>query len=149
MVEEGLSSETKAIRTSLCIGRRWLNERAFSQLASVTSRFASLASAPQDAQNAPVAELRTRLAEMRSQRDARQGIAERLALSAPKPPEPKPEARRPWWRRLPKSKDWRGDPSALGGRLTRIATALRKKGTSITRDRTGKMRKEPTPGTFC
>jgi hypothetical protein len=35
---------------------------------------------------------------MRSQRDAWQGIAERLALSAPKPPEP--EARRPWWRLL-------------------------------------------------
>jgi hypothetical protein len=32
--------------------------------------------------------------------DAWHGIAERLALSAPKPPEPKPEARQPWWRRL-------------------------------------------------
>jgi hypothetical protein len=62
---------------------------------------APLKAAPQDAQtDALVAELRTQLAEMRSQRDAWQGIAERLALSAPKPPEPKPEARRPWWRRL-------------------------------------------------
>jgi hypothetical protein len=33
-------------------------------------------------------------------RSLKVGIAERLALSAPKPPEPKPEARRPWWRRL-------------------------------------------------
>ena len=60
--------------------------------------------APQDAQpNALVAELRAQLAEMRSQRDAWQGIAARLALSAPKPPEPEPkavEARHPWWRRL-------------------------------------------------
>ena len=61
---------------------------------------------PQDAQtDALVAELRAQLAEMRSQRDAWQGIAERLALSAPKPPEPKPEApaaerSRPWWKRL-------------------------------------------------
>jgi hypothetical protein len=65
---------------------------------------------PQDAQtDALVADLRAQLADMRSQRDAWQGIAERLALSAPKPPEnteapePKPaEAapRRPWWRRL-------------------------------------------------
>ena len=56
---------------------------------------------PQDAQiDALVTELRAQLAEMRSQRDAWQGIAERLALSAPKP-EPKPvEAKRPWWRRL-------------------------------------------------
>jgi hypothetical protein len=40
---------------------------------------------------------------MRSQRDAWQGIAKRLALSAHKPPElePKPaEGRRSWWRRL-------------------------------------------------
>ena len=57
--------------------------------------------APQDAQaDAVVAELRAQLADMRSQRDAWQGIAERLALSAPTPPEPKPEARRPWWHRL-------------------------------------------------
>ena len=57
--------------------------------------------APRDAQtDALVAELRAQLAEMRSQRDAWQGIAERLALSAPKPTEPKPEARRPLWRRL-------------------------------------------------
>ena len=58
----------------------------------------------QDAQtDALVLELRAQLAEMRSQRDAWQGIAERLALSTPKPPEsvPKPaEAKRPWWRRL-------------------------------------------------
>lgn len=64
---------------------------------------------PQDAQtDALVAELRAQLAkmraqrdDMRSQRDAWQGIAERLALGAPKPepaPEPKP---RPWsWRWL-------------------------------------------------
>jgi hypothetical protein len=38
-----------------------------------------------------VFELRAQLAEMRAQRDTWQGIAERLALSAPKPPEPKPE----------------------------------------------------------
>ena len=58
--------------------------------------------APQDAQtDVLVAELRAQLAEMRSQRDAWQGIAGRLALNAPKPPEPEPaEARRPWWRRL-------------------------------------------------
>ena len=61
--------------------------------------------APQVAQpDALVAELRAQLAEMRAQRDAWQGMAERLALSAPKPPEPvqTPEAdqRRPWWRRL-------------------------------------------------
>jgi excisionase family DNA binding protein len=59
---------------------------------------------PQDAQtDALVTELRAQLAEMRSQRDAWQGIAERLALSAPKPPEPEPkaaEAHRSWWRRL-------------------------------------------------
>jgi hypothetical protein len=57
----------------------------------------------QDAQtDALVLELRAQLAEMRAQRDAWQGIAERLALSAPKPPEPelKPEARASWWRRL-------------------------------------------------
>jgi hypothetical protein len=41
---------------------------------------------PQHAQtDALVAELRAQLAEMRSQRDAWQGIAERLALGAPKP----------------------------------------------------------------
>ena len=60
--------------------------------------------APQDAQtDTLVAELRAQLAEMRSQRDAWQGIAERLALSAPRQPEPEPkpaEARRPWWRRV-------------------------------------------------
>jgi hypothetical protein len=45
--------------------------------------------APQDAQaDALVAELRAQLAEMRAQPDAWQGMAERLALSAPKPPEP-------------------------------------------------------------
>jgi hypothetical protein len=56
--------------------------------------------APQDAQtDALVAELRAQLAEMRSQRDAWQGIAERLAPSAPKPPEPSAaEKPRPWWR---------------------------------------------------
>lgn len=59
----------------------------------------------QDAQtDALVLELRAQLAEMRSQRDAWQSIAERLALSAPKPPEPAPKPaeaeRRPWWRRL-------------------------------------------------
>jgi hypothetical protein len=40
---------------------------------------------PQDAPaDAPVAELRAQIADMRSQRDAWQGIAERLALGAPK-----------------------------------------------------------------
>jgi excisionase family DNA binding protein len=57
---------------------------------------------PQDDQtDALIAELRAQLAEMRSQRDAWQGIAERLALSAPKPPEPAPKPaeakRRSWW----------------------------------------------------
>jgi hypothetical protein len=62
---------------------------------------ATLKAAPQDAQtDAMVADLRAQLADMRSQRDAWQGIAERLALNAPKPPEPTPEARRPWWHRL-------------------------------------------------
>ena len=62
---------------------------------------ATLKAAPQDAHtDAMVADLRAQLADMRSQRDAWQGIAERLALSAPTPPEPKPEARRPWWHRL-------------------------------------------------
>jgi hypothetical protein len=52
---------------------------------------------PQDAQaDALVAELRAQLAEMRSQRDAWQSIAERLALAAPKP-EPEPMS---WWRWL-------------------------------------------------
>jgi hypothetical protein len=42
--------------------------------------------APQDAQaDALVAELRAQFAEMRSQRDAWQRVAERLALGAPKP----------------------------------------------------------------
>jgi hypothetical protein len=51
----------------------------------------------QDAQaDALVAELRTQLAEMRQQRDAWQGMAERLALGAPKPVE-KPTVS--WWRR--------------------------------------------------
>jgi excisionase family DNA binding protein len=54
---------------------------------------------PQHAQtDALVAELRAQLAEMRSQRDAWQGIAERLALGAPKPPEPEPAMT--WWRWL-------------------------------------------------
>ena len=62
---------------------------------------ATLKAAQQDAHtDAMVADLRAQLADMRSQRDAWQGIAERLALSAPTPPEPKPEARRPWWHRL-------------------------------------------------
>jgi hypothetical protein len=40
---------------------------------------------PQDAPaDAPVADLRAQIADMRSQRDAWQGIAERLALGAPK-----------------------------------------------------------------
>jgi hypothetical protein len=58
--------------------------------------------APQDAQaNALVAELRAQLAKMRVQRGAWQGMAERLALSAPKSPEPSAaEKPRPWWRRL-------------------------------------------------
>jgi hypothetical protein len=49
--------------------------------------------------------MRAQLGDIRAQRDAWQGIAERLALSAPKPPEPTPEAapkhaeakRRSWW----------------------------------------------------
>lgn len=53
---------------------------------------------PQDAQaDALVADLRAQLAEMRQQRDAWQGMAERLALSAPKPVE-KPALS--WWRWL-------------------------------------------------
>jgi excisionase family DNA binding protein len=66
---------------------------------------------PQDAQTdalvlelrAQLAEMRSQIAEMRSQRNAWQGIAERLALSAPKPPDPQPkpaEGKRPWWKRL-------------------------------------------------
>ena len=61
----------------------------------------------QDAQtDALVLALRAQLADMRAQRDAWQGIAERLALSAPKPPEQPPESapnpaeapkRRSWW----------------------------------------------------
>jgi hypothetical protein len=71
---------------------------------------------PEDAQaralDALVADLRAQLADMRGQRDAWQGIAERLALSAPKPtpaPVPEPTAepaapkRLPWWRRLARS----------------------------------------------
>jgi hypothetical protein len=55
---------------------------------------------PQDAQtDALVAELRAQLAEMRAQRDAWQGIAERLALGAPKPPEPEQKPMS-WWRWL-------------------------------------------------
>ena len=63
----------------------------------------------QDAQtDALVAELRAQLADMRAQRDAWQGMAERLALSAPKPPAAQPEPveglsgqrARPWWKRL-------------------------------------------------
>src|SRR5262249_4212327 len=51
---------------------------------------------PQDAQiNAMVAELRAQLADMRSQRDAWQAQAERLALGAPKPV----EKSRWWWKR--------------------------------------------------
>jgi excisionase family DNA binding protein len=61
----------------------------------------------QDAQtDALVMDLRAQLADMRAQRDAWQSIAERLALSAPKPPESPPEPapkpaeaakRRSWW----------------------------------------------------
>jgi hypothetical protein len=51
-----------------------------------------------DAQtDALVAELRAQLADMRLQRDAWQGIAERLALGAPKPEPAKPMT---WWRWL-------------------------------------------------
>jgi excisionase family DNA binding protein len=53
-----------------------------------------------DQTDALVADLRAQLAEMRTQRDAWQGIAERLALGSPKP-EPEPEKPRPWsWRWL-------------------------------------------------
>jgi excisionase family DNA binding protein len=55
-----------------------------------------------DQADALVAGLRAQLADMRQQRDAWQGIAERLALGAPKP---EPETRTPgervsWWRWL-------------------------------------------------
>jgi hypothetical protein len=50
-----------------------------------------------DATDALVAELRAQLAEMRQQRDAWQGIAERLALGAPKP---EPAKQMTWWRWL-------------------------------------------------
>ena len=49
------------------------------------------------ATDALVAQLRDQLAEMRAQRDAWQGVAERLALGAPKPEPPKPMT---WWRWL-------------------------------------------------
>jgi hypothetical protein len=52
--------------------------------------------APDAATDALVADLRDQLAEMRAQRDAWQGVAERLALGAPKP-EPTPLT---WWRWL-------------------------------------------------
>jgi hypothetical protein len=69
---------------------------------------AALKTVPQDAQVDALVALRAQLADMRSQRDAWQGIAERLALSAPKPPENAPDLEpkaaeatpRPWWRRL-------------------------------------------------
>jgi len=76
---------------------------------SCTRVFPSAQVAPkavhQDAQtDALVAELHAQLAQMRErlddtikQRDAWQGIAERLALGAPKPPEPQPMT---WWRWL-------------------------------------------------
>jgi excisionase family DNA binding protein len=56
----------------------------------------------QDAQaDALVSDLRGQLADMRAQRDAWQGIAERLVLSAPKPFEPAPKpaeaVKRRWW----------------------------------------------------
>ena len=52
---------------------------------------------PQDAQaDALVADLRAQLADMRSQRDAWQGVAERLALGAPAPVD---KPRRWWWSR--------------------------------------------------
>ena len=57
--------------------------------APVTSAEAKPSAVPQDAQtDALVSELRAQLAEMRSQRDAWQEQAQRLALGAPKP-EPK------------------------------------------------------------
>jgi hypothetical protein len=53
---------------------------------------------PQDAQtDALVSMLRTQLADMTAQRDAWQGIAERLALAAPRAPEANPMS---WWRWL-------------------------------------------------
>jgi hypothetical protein len=52
--------------------------------------------APQHAlADALVAELRAQLAELREDRDAWRGVAQRLALSAPKPPE-----HVSWWRWL-------------------------------------------------
>jgi excisionase family DNA binding protein len=55
---------------------------------------------PEDAQaDQLVAELRAQLAEMRSQRDAWQGIAERLALGGPKPEQPAPKPPT-WWQWL-------------------------------------------------
>jgi hypothetical protein len=55
--------------------------------------------APRDATtDALVAELRDQLAEMRAQRDAWQGVAERLALAAPQAP--KPEPKQSLWRWL-------------------------------------------------
>jgi hypothetical protein len=108
-----LSSRGRAIKSGRISGQRDAT-RAWSVEAVELHRVFPPAEAtpravPQDAQtDALVAELRAQLAkmraqrdDMRSQRDAWQGIAERLALGAPKPepaPEPKP---RPWsWRWL-------------------------------------------------
>jgi excisionase family DNA binding protein len=57
---------------------------------------------PQDAQaDALVADLRAQLAEMRQQRDAWQGMAERLGMALPKPEVAAPAGPpRSWWRRL-------------------------------------------------
>ena len=56
----------------------------------------------QDAQtDALVAELRAQLAELRAQRDAWQGMADRLTSALPRPmPEPQPPGEPPqgWWR---------------------------------------------------
>jgi hypothetical protein len=58
---------------------------------------------PQDAQaDALVSELRAQLAEMREDRDAWRGVAQRLALSAPRP------SRSSWWRRFGGSKQESG-----------------------------------------
>jgi hypothetical protein len=56
---------------------------------------------PQDAQtDAQVAALLAQLAEMRAQRDAWQGIAERLTSALPKPPAtPVEPPKRRWWKR--------------------------------------------------